>query len=903
MAGRRLWHEEEILAALEAGAILVTASERLARAARLAHADAARARGVRVWERPEVLGWGAFLQLLFSRHEQLDLVAGPRLLAPHQAEVLWETVITGETANSPLLPPAVTARAAYAAWELCQAYDISLSELAHEVSSDDARQFSLWAHAYAEQCKTRTLLDVARLPDYLTQVFQAEKTVPPKHCLFIGFEEFTPQQQRLLACMRTAGSQVQELLVSGQRDNRCRRIVCADAQAEMQSAARWARALLEASPTLRIGIIVQDLSEQQQTLARTLNQILCPSLLPGALTPRPYNLSIGQALSACPIVSDALILLHCLHWRLPFETVSRLLRSPFIVAGEHELPARARLEVRLRDANLEQVGLQRLLTLAQQGGEAQAFQSALASMVQYLRGMPKRQLSSGWSKTFSSVLHTFGWYGERIPDSSEYQAVSKLRALLGEFAQLDAVLPPMDASEALTRFTRLVTQNEFQTASAEVPIQVLGMPETAGLQFDHVWIMGLTDDVWPASPRPDAFIPWTLQRRHALPHANAARELDYANRITARLLNSASEVVVSTPQRNADTELRPSPLLADIKEATSADLPQSQVRNWREQLQQEAAIALTEFTDEQAPPVLDGASVEGGTKVIKSQSICPFQAFAIYRLGAEELESPALGLSPRDRGLLLHAVMERLWVALKDHASLASLQPDARRQHIDTAITDALNPFAARNPDVFTTNFRRLEQERLTNLIATWLEIELARSPFSVEKPEQERRVKLGRLSLKTRVDRVDKLPDGGRVVIDYKSGMANPRDWLGERPDEPQLPIYAVSGEPAPAAVLFAQLRTGDLAFRGFAVQDGVAPGVGSYDTARKQADDPADWNALLDNWRTAVSALADEFMNGVARVAPKHGDETCRYCHLSTLCRIHERKAAGMEDDDAQD
>ncbi|MGH8397741.1 MAG: PD-(D/E)XK nuclease family protein [Gammaproteobacteria bacterium] len=900
---QRLWHENEILTALTAGATVVCASERLARAVRLAHADAARARGVQVWERPEVLTWGAFLQLLFSRHEQLGWVAGPRLLASHQAEALWETVITADTADSPLLPPAVTAHAAYAAWELCQAYDISLTELAHEVSSDDARQFALWAHAYAEHCKTHTLLDAARLPDYLIQLFQTEKNLLSKNCLFIGFEEFTPQQQRVLACMRTAGSQVQELPVSGQQDNRCRRIVCADAQAEMQSAARWARALLEISPELRIGIVVQDLNEQQQTLARALNQILCPGLPPGDTTSRPYNLSLGQALSACPIVRDALILLHCLHWRLPFETVSRLLRSPFIIAGEHELPARARLEVQLRDANLEQVGLQRLLTLAQQGGETQAFQSALESIVKYLRGIPKRQLSSGWSKTFSSVLKTLGWYGERILDSSEYQAVSKLRALLGEFAQLDAVLPPMEASEALTRFTRLVAQNEFQTASAEVPIQVLGMPETAGLQFDHVWIMGLTDDVWPPSPRPDAFIPWTLQRRHALPHASAARELDYASRITARLLNSASEVIVSTPQRNADTELRPSPLLADIQEATSAELPQSQVRDWNEQLQQQAATALTEFTDEQAPPVRNGTLVEGGTKVIKSQAACPFQAFAIYRLGAEELESPAPGLSPRDRGLLLHAVMARLWEALKDHAGLASLQPDARRHHIEIAVRYALNQFAVRNPDAFTQNFKQLEQERLTGLIYAWLEIELARSPFSVEEPEQERRVMLGRLTLSTRVDRVDRLPDGGRVVIDYKSGAANPRDWLGERPDEPQLPIYAVSGEPAPAAVLFAQLRTGDLAYRGFVAQDGVAPEVGNYDSARKQANDPADWNALLAHWRTAVTALADEFMDGVARVAPKYGDETCRYCHLNTLCRIHERKAAGMEDVDAQD
>ena len=41
-------------------------------------------------------------------------------------------------------------------------------------------------------------------------------------------------------------------------------------------------------------------------------------------------------------------------------------------------------------------------------------------------------------------------------------------------------------------------------------------------------------------------------------------------------------------------------------------------------------------------------------------------------------------------------------------------------------------------------------------------------------------------------IDRVDRLADGARVLIDYKTGNAA-ADWRGERPDNPQLPIYAL--------------------------------------------------------------------------------------------------------------
>ena len=47
--------------------------------------------------------------------------------------------------------------------------------------------------------------------------------------------------------------------------------------------------------------------------------------------------------------------------------------------------------------------------------------------------------------------------------------------------------------------------------------------------------------------------------------------------------------------------------------------------------------------------------------------------------------------------------------------------------------------------------------------------------------------------SFKVRIDRVDRLADDARVLIDYKTGAAT-TDWRGDRPDNPQLPIYALA-------------------------------------------------------------------------------------------------------------
>ncbi len=48
------------------------------------------------------------------------------------------------------------------------------------------------------------------------------------------------------------------------------------------------------------------------------------------------------------------------------------------------------------------------------------------------------------------------------------------------------------------------------------------------------------------------------------------------------------------------------------------------------------------------------------------------------------------------------------------------------------------------------------------------------------------------------RIDRIDEMPDGSLAVIDYKTSASvpSPSSWLGDRPSDPQLPLYALAVE-----------------------------------------------------------------------------------------------------------
>ena len=137
----------------------------------------------------------------------------------------------------------------------------------------------------------------------------------------------------------------------------------------------------------------------------------------------------------------------------------------------------------------------------------------------------------------------------------------------------------------------------------------------------------------------------------------------------------------------------------------------------------------------------------------------------------------------------------------------------------------------------------------------------------------------LAPLRLSVRVDRIDQTGHG-TVILDYKTGTAAPSEWLTDRPDQPQLPLYAVLAAQPPAGIAFALLRPGkDLALKGFADNAGIFGKPSRSSLALK--DQIAEWRRILEQ-------LANDFAAGDATVAPKCYPKTCQYCSQRILCRL---------------
>jgi probable DNA repair protein len=893
------------------GLTVVTPNRRLAQS--LARDFAARQvrEGRKAWETADILPFEAWLRRLWEDALHAEAAAAmPLLLSPVQEEAAWEEVVRASRFSKDLFAIGPAVAQCREAWQLAHAWRIPLD--ARRIPNEDARAFLEWSSHYERLVGGRKQADAARLADLLVQLLAQEQVRKPALLAMAGFDIVTPQQREFLERIATHGTRVVEV-ASVSRKASVARAAVADARAEIDAAASWARSRLEASHgATRIGIVVPDLAQSRSRVERALANVLVPAHALGAeASPLPFNISLGLPLDAHPLVADALLVIDLAGAHAPFEHASRVLRSPFIAGAESEQEARARLDARLRRRSPPEVALEAFLRQCEASGMPPApdFIDRFRRLSEFRKsGLFEARSASAWARAFSDALRIVGFPGERTLDSGEQQTLDRWHELLAEFATLEQVVGKIGFQLARERLRRMAREAIFQPQAADVPIQVLGILESAGQEFDHLWVMGLTDDAWPLPARPNPFIPVAAQRAAGIAQADPAASLELDRRITQGWMDSAPEVVFSHATMRKESELAPSPLIAALPAQEPDDLGVRSFPSLHEAMR--AAPAVETLQDGVAPPVEEGLR-RGGTGLFKDQAACPFRAFAKRRLFSDDVETPRTGLDPRDRGTLMHEMLKAIWDRVVTQARLVAMSPAEVDAVLAESAEQALVAMKRRRAETLSGRYGELERERLVRLAGAWLEVERSRAvPFTVLKTEEECEVEFGGVRVKGRLDRRDEL-DGGRIaVIDYKSGECRTGAWAGNRPDEPQLPMYALGGPDAQrvSVVAFAQIRTGASRFRGLSESPNLLPLVTTVDKDRSRAvKDYGNWERLVTRWRADLDGLGRAFAAGDARVDPKSVVQTCATCEQHALCRVSEKApfgaASGDEEGEADD
>ncbi len=899
-----------LLKALDGGALVLTPTALSASSLRALHECRQRSAGHTVWEPANILSWHQWLASLWSSlilngHESR------LLLNTAQEDLLWGEIVTPSLEAVNLASASGIATLARSAFGLACGYNVQ-TRLAAAAHTEDTEQFARWAAEFMRACGRYACLPAARLPMALREHLQRESFTVPAELHFTGFLDLSPADSDFLDDLRRAGTRIVEHPRSLAAPLTRLTLRAAGESEELRCVAHWLREFLDTHvrnpasddrgpgslhlPSVAVVLASPDADRGaldsifREVLAPELNRVPAHSDSDPDLDPSsaPWESAAGQPLASQPIVATLIRLLRGLGSPLPLEDVTALLLSPYLGAGT-DREAAAQFDAWWLHAHpplRPELSLHDLHRLAQQSTFGLHAIRWLAPLLAELRDqgdLSAARTHAMWTSFVRQLSATVAWPGEQPLTSAEFAATEAWEHLLDNLATLDFTGRRVPFAEYLGTLEHHLHSATFRLP-IHAPIRILPAAEAAIIPSDVVLLLQATEANWPPPVRPHPLLPWSLQVSAGMPGADPARDAARAERLTETLLSGAPHVLLSHAAESNEAPQRFAPMLAQTAAAPWRELSASDL------LPSLRALITPELIVDEIPlPPLPSAQVAGGATVLQLQAACGFRAFAELRLRSTEPRAAGLGIDAGRAGSLLHQALDIFWQRVTSQAALLALPETDCDEHLMEAIRQAFArvPSLAHPGDPWDRAYRALQMQRLFDLLKEWLAFERNRAPFTVLDREQERHLTVGPVELQLRVDRVDSVASDvslqnspGTVLVDYKTGLETRISaWEGDRPDQPQLPLYTLLPHSAELRGLaFARIRRGGVAWVGLQSQPGL------LGNARLEPD----LDSLVSQWREVLTRLAEQFAAGDHSVNPKSYPTTCMHCGQRLLCRV---------------
>lgn len=394
-------------------------------------------------------------------------------------------------------------------------------------------------------------------------------------------------------------------------------------------------------------------------------------------------------------------------------------------------------------------------------------------------------------------------------------------------------------------------------------VAIWGLIESRLQHADFVVAGGLNEGVWPALPGPDPWLGPRVRAELGLPG------LEYRIGLAAHDLTGAlgaPRVLVSRARRDASAPTVASRLWLRLEAMTGGITPDRALRRWAAAIDAPADFRPAD-QPRPAPPAADRPRTLSVTALDRLKAD-PFAFYAQAMLRLRALDAVDAEPSAAWRGTAVHAVLEQ-WAKL-DGCDPALL----------TARADAMLDGIAAHPVM-----RTLWAPRLREAIG-WIAAKMAEEGATgrtLLAAEIDGRAEIAGVLLKGKADRIDRLPDGGLAIVDYKTGA-------------PPRPRAVAAGYALQLGLLGLLVERGGFAgvegvpnvfeYWSLAQKDGqlghVAPAVG-----KRAVIDPADFTALaLHHFEDAAS----RWLTGDEPFTAKLHPEYAPYGDYDQLMRLDE-------------
>ena len=903
--------EQHRQAWLDSGRTILTLTERSARAIRSCYDEQQKLSGCLAWTSPSIHSWDTWLHMLWQQialdtpSSEVSSPLRSAVLTTAQELVLWSSAIASQQSNAVVggsLREASLAMQAHSL--LCSHCPELLAPGRRQGWSGDACIFSQWLQLFQQRCRLEQCISVSQLPMLLAERLEQNPGFRQPALLLVGFDRLLPAQRRLLDAF---GDWQLEAIPSAPPSIHYQEYP--DAESEIAACFRWIAAQVAQQPQGRWIILAPRADELRGPLERGQSQ-----LLQSGQEPLVVEFTHGLPLASQPMVRAAMQMLRWGNEPVTETELLWLLTTGCFTENKTEQTQLLGIFDRLQSGEMARTewSQESFCRAAEKYGAA-SWSLRLRNAQQTLA--PEQQTVDDWCTCVSDYLAESLWIDATALDSTAYQAHRQFHAVLDSCASVRAVSA---ATVTLPQFLRLLQhlldEKSFSTEAQAPQIQISTPAESAGLVADGIWFLGADSSQWPSTGKPNPLLPLAVQVEAQMPHASLELDIAHSDATLQRIARMSGELRFSYSPLHQDGGRFPSaPVLALAGHLhSSADASFTTDPSAYLHAAGQATAAAIPANADAAPhmSIDDSRAAHGGSSLLTHQSLCPFRAFAAHRLRMDPPQAAEPGISASLRGRLLHAALSGIW---GEHGGLRTLEDlqnciqSATPMPLDQLVERHVDRALAGSPDALQSEtisptLVALERQRMIKLLQLWLHYEASRHAFTVHGCEITEEVVIAGLRLSIRVDRQDRVGDR-LLILDYKTSEHGPKSWLGDRPDDVQLPLYALH-PPAEdlEGLVFANLVIAEdkRRFQGLVrnATETLLPNIQGIASLVKH---PLT-QEQLDAWRTTLTALAQEFLRGEAAVRPKKFPDTCKHCGMQALCRVPELMLAEVNDESGE-
>ena len=462
----------------------------------------------------------------------------------------------------------------------------------------------------------------------------------------------------------------------------------------------------------------------------------------------------------------------------------------------------------------------------------------LLKLVERLRNQSQRvRKATTWEAAVKAVnailLDHIGapsWRERAWADGPAWQrnAADHVERIVAGLSELDhdGVAVPYSAATLSQVVGTLLDTPVRRRGDAAGAVSIVDIAGASCIDASNVVVVGLNEGVLPASTVDDLLLGRDLAESAAVviegPRALASR----AERAWNALLRSDAGVIATFARTDLRRggEVYPSPLLAGMaiehhqshavglldadalttseRLATTTDAHLASPRLARRAAALRARLdpRPTEYDGMvNTHPGLAPAERSWSITAVESQAKCGLAYFGqhVLRISEETDAAAILSIEPAERGVLVHAVFEKLineWLAVESHRRPPWLRGDHLPAMQQRAIEclDELAESIGIDHRLGHASAWRAERAHILRSIAATLEAEASEASQPVAGEHSFTGVDVVGASFGGKIDRIDVLPDGGLRVTDFKtSATMSMRNALDDG-RRLQLPLYA---------------------------------------------------------------------------------------------------------------